>query len=77
MRAHSLRPVFDRLDTRLVLDGGTAAVCGASLGTSVLVILSNNTQSSTTTVSSLVDWTLPGSPQDATDATISLVASSS
>jgi hypothetical protein len=77
MRARSLRPVFDRLDTRLVLDGGTAAVCGGSIGTSVVVIMSNNNPPSGTTVSGVVDWNLPGSPQDAPDGSISLVASSS
>jgi hypothetical protein len=77
MRAHSLRPVFDRLDSRLLLDGGGGAVCVAPMGTSVPTIMSNGNQSPPTGASGLVNWNLPGSPGDAAGNPPTLVASSS
>jgi hypothetical protein len=76
MRARSYRPIFDRLDTRLVLDSGASVIAGANVGSSVIAIVSSST-STDTDVTTIVDWTLSGSPSiDATSSTVPLVAAS-
>jgi len=66
MRARKLRPVFDRLDTRIVFDAsGADMVCGGT-GTT---LLSSGTSGQQDLVQ-VLDWYLPGSPTPvATDPT--------
>jgi hypothetical protein len=62
VRARTYRPVFDRLDTRIVLDSGAAAVCGSSVGATVLPIVGTGP---TDTIPD-TDWYSDGTPPPAT-----------
>ena len=64
MRARNIRPSFDRLDARLVLDAsGADMVTGANLGAAILPIVSpDNGSSDLQAASDSFDWYLPGSP---------------
>jgi hypothetical protein len=62
MRARSLRPMFDRLDTRIVLDSGASMVCGGNIGASVLPIVTSGGGATQSDLISDVDWYLDGTP---------------
>jgi hypothetical protein len=63
MRARSLRPAFDRLDTRLFLDASAAnMVCGATLGATALPVVDPNGSTGPQDLVSVLNWYLPGTP---------------
>ncbi len=62
MRTRNLRPMFDRLDTRIVLDGGATVVTGANVGAALLAVTSTDQSSIIPTT----DWYLPGCPPPST-----------
>jgi hypothetical protein len=63
MRARSLRPTFDRLDTRLVLDASAASmVSGATLGSAAQQVVNSDGSTGQQDIVSVLDWYLPGTP---------------
>ncbi len=70
MRARSLRPMFDRLDTRIVLDSGASMVSGGNIGATVLPIVAPGGGSTQSDLITDVDWYLDGTPPpETTDPT--------
>lgn len=59
MRARSFRPMFDRLDIRLVLDSGASMVSGSNVAASVLT---TSTDTDDSDITSDVDWYTDGNP---------------